>query len=249
MRDSLVQDELFFGNIVAVYVNWLTAFFRYVLVCHKRLGGLLERVLKLQVYYFDCHPDVPKDTGHRKWLWVNSLLAITHYMVESCVTEDNDMMESYDFDFAQATVFGLINIQHFYMLQHATLLCYLRECFSVLRHQLATKDMNLQLPLIYDQLRKFYKEANDIYGSLILIILLCTFLTNSMLGYVLPMYLNMPSYNIDLYIYIFGNGLYFWILLHLYIYVMLCDRVESAIKDIDLMLEEYTPEQEVPQEV
>lgn len=146
-------------------------------------------------------------------------------------------------DIPELTVFPfflLLSTQHTYMLIHSGLLGYLRECFSILNFRLAEQHLDPQMCRVYSHLHSMHEELNRIHGFSMLWLILCLLLSNSMVGYIGLVMLLIPDMDGDSYRYLFGSVFYCFLLVHWYIYFMLCQEVETTIKEIDLILYDCT---------
>ncbi|XP_073811670.1 putative gustatory receptor 22a [Musca autumnalis] len=146
---------------------------------------------------------------------------------------DNPEIEMYP-------LISLMTFQHTYMLVHSGLLCYLRECFSILNSRLAQRSIDPFMTRIYHQLRGMYEELNRIHGISMLGIIACLLLSNSMVGYISFVMFMLPDVDKASYRFLFGSKFYVFLLIHWYNYFMLCHSVETTIKEFDLILYEYS---------
>lgn len=249
LEETFKMSHQYLSNPVIIYANNTTAmakivlFFVFALTMQGRDRNLekwLQTMIEIQTSYFDRYPSrgVAKDMSHRKWLYLSSGIAVLHYVLESTRSSIKNFATE-DANIAWFTFFLLLTLQHTLMLVHGTLLCHLRECFSVLNIQMAGKSHDPQLPFIYNRLRCQYRELNRLYGPSMLGVIVCLLLSNSMVGYVALVILLIPDVDADSFRYLFGSLFYGFLLLHWYIYFMLCQKVETTIKDIDVILCEY----------
>ncbi|XP_061397914.1 putative gustatory receptor 22a [Musca vetustissima] len=251
IKDIFEKSQLYLTNPVAIYANNTTALIRILMFLvvavtlqqrYKRLESWLEAIMEIQMNYFDRQTKPLaelRDVSHRKWLYLSSLIAVTHYAIESTnLGLHNSEMEN-NIDFTLYPFFFMLSIQHTFMLIHAGLLCYLRECFSILHGQLSQRWVDPQLPAIYNRLRCLYGQLNQIYGPSMLCVILCVLLSNSMVGYITLVIILLPDLDRMIYKHIFGSIFYGFLLIHWYIYFMLCDEVETTIRDIEIILIGY----------
>uniref|UniRef100_A0A1I8P5R6 Gustatory receptor n=1 Tax=Stomoxys calcitrans TaxID=35570 RepID=A0A1I8P5R6_STOCA len=246
---NMGHGQLYLKNPVAKYANYATILARFILIAlfalsRKRrddqLSKWLEAMFDMQKFYFDRFKDIPKDTTHRKWLYLNGVFTGVHLTAVV-----NDIFSA--FARGQASVAidlyplcGMLGIQHLFMLQHAILLCHLRECLSMLNNQLLLKCMDPKLGLIYSQTIVQLQELNRIYSPVNLWILVCLIISNSMAGFIGMLKVMLPqTFNSNSYIYLFGNIFYFTLLLHMYLYFAICDWVLVTAKETEIVLLDY----------
>lgn len=145
------------ANIATILVR-IVMFLLFGLSIYKRnrkLEKWLERAADMQTNYFDKLPGDEareKSISHRKWLYFNSAVACLHYITDSCGVLNAN--------FSRLGLFYMVTIQHFYMLVHGALVCYLRECFGLLYQELRKKDAVFPLSRIYNQLHCLHRELN-----------------------------------------------------------------------------------------
>lgn len=257
IRETVGKSHSYLTNPVAIAANNTSEVLRLglllmvVLTMHRRnrnLAKWLEKIFGIQINYFDCLSEgvtrgggggagYPKDISHRKWLYLSSALTIIHYCIE---TVKLNLNSSKRLEYAVYPLFILLSTQHTYMLIHSSLLGYLRECFSILNFRLAEKRIDPQMTRVYNQLRGLFEELNRIHGFSMLWVILCLLLSNSMVGYIVFVMLLIPDMDTNGYRFLFGSIFYGFLLIHWYIYFMLCQEVQTTIQDIDVILYECT---------
>lgn len=97
---------------------------------------------------------------------------------------------------------------------------------------------------IYNKLNYLHRDLNEIYGPTMLYVILFILLSNSMVGYIGLLKLMLPNFNGTHYEYLFGNEFYCLIIIHWYIYFMICHDMETTIEEIDLILNGYAAKDE-----
>ncbi|XP_075167408.1 putative gustatory receptor 22a [Haematobia irritans] len=244
---NVKHTELFLANPVAIYANYATTVTRFLVgiisVCtlwgrEANLFKWIENMLHIQAIYFDRFQDIPRDTSHRKWLYINSVLTLIHNIVVSTHISENNMnnqVSGYDL----IALYSMVCFQHFYMLHHATALCYIRELLSVLNNQVNLKCLDPETSRIYSSVRKMLQELNVIHSPVILIIQLCLVISNSMVGYSVLCILMMHDSSAENFEYLFGDKYYLLVLVHMYTYFTLCEWLEKTIKEMDNILFQY----------
>lgn len=247
---TLAHSPLYVANPVAKYANYCTIMIRlvlilvYILMRHQRdvqLRQWLETVFRIQVAYFDRFKDVPKVKAHRKWIYLNVCLTFIHPVL--LATDMNEALYSGHFWKAVDLypLMGMVGIQHLFMLHHGILLCHLLECLSLINNQLRQNLMDPKLSLIFAQLRSLLPRLNVIYSPVMLCLQLCLIVSNSMVGYIGLLMLMLPELKAQHYMYMFGNGFYLIVLVHMYTYFVICQRVQDTVQEIDdILIESIT---------
>lgn len=234
------------ANIVTILVR-IGLFFTFVRGIYQRnrkLEEWLQRALEMQKAYFDGLPEgetTGRSISHRKWLYPTSFITCLHYAMETC--------SEYKSNEARTLLYFMVTIQHFFMLTHGALVCFLRECFSVVYHELSMEVCRFPASRVYNLLHGLHRDLNEMHGPVMLCVLLSLLLSNSIVGYIGLLQLLMPNFNGAHFDYLFGNALYGLLLIHWYIYFMLCQRMETTIKEIDMVLYEYGDHEETKKEV
>ncbi|XP_073811854.1 uncharacterized protein [Musca autumnalis] len=209
----------------------------------KKLSRWLEAIMDIQCSYFDRLRDLPKNTEHRKWLYLSGAVAFVH--IGSVIVDIYRQVFSRQYLKAIELypLLGMIGVQHLFMLQHAILLCYLRECLSQINHQLLANYRDPKMSLIYSQLHYKLLQLNEIYSPTMLCILLCLIISNSMVGYVVLMLILVPGRTSHSYDYLFGDSFYICIIIHMYLYFMICEWVMATMKESQAILYKYNTTQ------
>lgn len=231
--NSIVTEE---KNLVIKYAYTLTTVSRLIFLLvtvlmrlqrDKLLTKWLEKVLMIQISYFDRFPNIPRDTRLRKFLYFNIFLTFYH---------TNDL-------FSRLWIFiingdwwnflnvymvcGAISMQHIIMLHHGALLCYIYECYSIINNQIKNELFDPKLGIIHFHLTTLIAELNSIFNPINLWIQLTIFLSNSMVGYVSITNIISGNIDFDRYKSTLGNSLYYFLCIHMYVYFMLCEWVEQ----------------------
>ncbi|XP_019890604.1 uncharacterized protein LOC109611782 [Musca domestica] len=257
---TIQQVQVYVTNPVAKYANLLTLVMRLVIMYvytltlprrDREIRQWFESILNIQSSYFDRLRDLPKNTGHRKWLYVNGCLTFVHLTTVVVDIQRSVFRRQYQKAIQLYPLLGMLGVQHLFMLQHASLLCYLRECLSQIHYQMLANYQDPKLSLIYSQLRQKIMQLNEIYSPSILCILLCLIISNSMVGYAIFMIFLVPRLNIHRYDYLFGDSFYLCVLLHMYLYFMICEWVMTSLKETQSILYEHinSGSEEVEEEI
>ncbi|XP_073847162.1 putative gustatory receptor 22a [Musca autumnalis] len=246
------QSQLFVKNPVARYANFLNLVMRLVIIFvhtleriqrDKKLSRWLEAIMDIQCSYFDRLRDLPKNTGHRKWLYLSGAVAFVHIGSVAVDIYKLAFINQFLKAIELYPLLGMIAFQHLFMLQHAILLCYLRECLSQINYQLLANYQDPKMSLIYSQLRSKLLQLNEIYGPTVLCILLCLIISNSIVGFVVLMRILLSGPKLHNYDYLFGDSFYLCILVHMYFYFMICEWVMATMKESQAILYKYNTTQ------
>ncbi|XP_013100571.2 gustatory receptor for bitter taste 22e-like [Stomoxys calcitrans] len=244
------HTQLYVANPLALSAHNVNAVMRFLVVTvvivtirnrDARLTKWLEKAMEIQVQYFDRFSQVPKDISHRKWLYLNSIISVIHNIITAISAYNESKKNIHALDGADLDgLFCMVTCQHMYMLHHAALLCYMRECLSTLHNQLRIGQFDADLSFIYYNIRKLLHELNGIYNPVLLVIHLCLIISNSLVGYVVLLTMMIPELSSGLFLYLFGGKVYLLFLVHMYIYYELCDSVEKMVKETDDILKEIS---------
>ncbi|KAM7343846.1 uncharacterized protein ACRADG_010756 [Cochliomyia hominivorax] len=195
-----------------------------------------EKLLLIQVSYFDRFHHLPADMSYIKWLLFNMLIMLTHGIsLFINLWEMYIHNKLYNF-FDLFILCGVINLQHFVMWHHEVLLCYLHENFSKLNYQLEHQQFDPKLSLIYFQLTQLFAELNIIYSPVIIWLQLCLIVTNAIVGYISTLYFTSSIVENSTYDFLLGGKLYLLLCVHMFLYFMLGDRAVQTTRKTSFIL-------------
>ncbi|XP_065367019.1 putative gustatory receptor 22b [Calliphora vicina] len=206
----------------------------------KALKKWLKILLVLQTEYFDKLPDTSVDKNIKNVLTLNiilvsaNILGTTISLVPALIKGDFwSLMDVYLQSY-------LMDMQHYIMLHHGFILCYLNNLFSKLNNQLHSKRVEPCLASIYFQLTMLLQQVNVIYGPAIFTILLCLLLTISIFGYGIIIFMNLINYEIFIYQYLLTCSAMILLCIDMYLYFLICDRVYETSRETQRILLEFS---------
>lgn len=132
----------------------------------------------------------------------------------------------------------LIGLQHYILLHHGFILYYINNCFSKLNCLLDHGQVHEPLANIYLKLSSLLHEINNIYGSIIMIILFSQVISISLqfYGLVELFYVNIylsTNHLLELIV----NTL---LLVNVFLYYVICNQLCDTTKDTGQILKQYS---------
>lgn len=205
----------------------------------KLLNNLMSSYLKYFINY--------STSKTRIWnLWIMNTFIFLLYNINVAVSiyESLNTINFYDF-LELISLNSLFGMQHIIMLHHASLLCYIYECFTIIQDQLNNDFCNYNIIEIYLQLCELLQNINEIYNPLIMCLLLNFFLTISMAIFLMFIILkNFNTFEKIATFTILGN-IYILIIIHLLVYIFICHKIYGLEFETYLRLLEYMPREHI----
>ncbi|XP_037824402.1 uncharacterized protein LOC119612643 [Lucilia sericata] len=133
----------------------------------------------------------------------------------------------------------LYALQHYAMLHHGLILSYINYCFSQLNEKLQYGKVEPPLANVYFRLSKVLQELNALYGSTIFSMLLSILLTNSISTYGILINIKNGENFLE-YEYLLPASVLIFMSIDLYLYFLICDRVNETARETQRVILEYT---------
>ncbi|KAM7343522.1 uncharacterized protein ACRADG_010520 [Cochliomyia hominivorax] len=206
-----------------------------------------ERALKkwikiiqfLQAKYFDEITPITTDKVIKRILSFNIFNIISH-SVCSVLIVFLYINNCKNFTVINTTFYNnyFIAMEHYVMLHHGLLLWYLNNCFLKFNYQLQEKKLHRHVATIYSRLSLILQDVNALNGTVIFLVIVSLLLAISLYAYITIIYdLGIQLFDYDT---IFDFCIVIIFCIDIFLYFLICERVQNTTKETGRILMEYT---------
>lgn len=175
-------------------------------------------------------------------LWIFNTLVFLLYNINVAISIYKSLNSIKFYDFLELiSLNSLFGMQHIIMLHHASLLCYIYECFTIIQDQLKNEFCSYNIFGIYLRLCELLQNVNKIYNPLIMCLQLNFLLTISMAVFLIFIFLKNFNTFEKMTTFAILSNIYILIIIHLLVYIFICHKIYDLEFETYLRLLEYMP--------
>lgn len=204
------------------------------------LSQWLQTFMPLHLNYFDNFTHKTVDVVVRN-IQIFKIFILFAHTCNSLISSVKNVIEGHWWYVMESCLENYFtSMQHYLLLHHGFILCYIDYCFTILNNQLEYRKHKIEEPFanIYLKVSKLLQQVNSIYGSVVFFLLFYQIVEISFYAYnIIEILLNTMiidmEYSMELLIFAF-------LCIDLFLYFVICERVYRIAKDTGTILKEYS---------